>query len=239
MTSRSDAELLAEYARSGAEAPFAELVHRYVGLVHSAACRQVKDAQHAEDIAQAVFLLLAQKAGSLVGHPGLGGWLLNSTRYVAKAHIRSAMRRTKREQEVAMDPTTTSEATELWAQLHPHLDSALAELSATDRALVALRFFQNKSAREAAGELGLAEAAAHKRTARALDKLRLIFQRRGVTVSVTALIAIFSTQAIQAAPVGLATKLTASAIVAAKSTAATSSGWTLAKATWKLWLVSQ
>ena len=83
-----DRELLREFARSGSEPVFEALVERYVGLVYSAALRQVRDAQHAEDITQAVFILLARKAAILPAGTVLSGWLLKTTRYVASNHIR-------------------------------------------------------------------------------------------------------------------------------------------------------
>ena len=55
--------LLAEYARSGSEAAFRELVNRYIGLVYGAALRLVEGDTHlAEDVAQTVFLGLARQA---------------------------------------------------------------------------------------------------------------------------------------------------------------------------------
>ena len=47
---------------------------------------------------------------------------------------------------------------------------------------------------------------------RALEKLRRIFSRRGVTATVTLIAAAISTHSIQAAPFGLATKITATVL---------------------------
>src|SRR5579862_200072 len=102
MMSMDDTALLQEYARTGAEAAFTALVERHLGLVYSAARRQVRDPQYAEDVTQAVFIVLARKAGPAARHPALSGWLLQTTRYAANAHIRNAARRAKREQEANM-----------------------------------------------------------------------------------------------------------------------------------------
>jgi hypothetical protein len=68
--------LLAEYARSGSESAFRDLVTRYVGLVYSNAVRLVDGDTHlAEDVSQTVFLDLARKARSLSSGVMLGGWL--------------------------------------------------------------------------------------------------------------------------------------------------------------------
>lgn len=64
MNESTDAELLARFAQSESEDAFAALVRRYVYLVHSVALRHTANAHHAEEITQAVFVILAHKARS-------------------------------------------------------------------------------------------------------------------------------------------------------------------------------
>jgi len=100
----------------------------------------------------------------------------------------------------------------LWRQLAPHLEAAMSRLAERDRTLLALRFYENKTGAEAAASLGIREAAAHKRTARALEKLRSFFAKQGVDSTAAAIAENISAHSIQVAPVALAKTVTAVAI---------------------------
>ncbi len=65
MHDATDMDLLRQYAEENSDAAFATLVSRHVNLVYSAALRKTGDPQAAEDITQAVFVILAQKAGRI------------------------------------------------------------------------------------------------------------------------------------------------------------------------------
>src|SRR4051812_45362641 len=94
----SDWELLRAYARDGSSESFAVLVRRHVAWVHGASVRQVGgDAHLAEDVTQAVFILLARRAGTLAEGTVLTGWLFNTVRYAAMEARRKRARRQKHE----------------------------------------------------------------------------------------------------------------------------------------------
>jgi len=223
--------LVREFAASQSEPAFAALVERHIALVHSAALRQAGDTHLAEEITQAVFIILARKAASLGPKTILSAWLYRTTRYTAADALRARRRRQAREQEAHMQSILNQPDTDAWAQLAPLLDDALAELGESDRTALVLRFFENKTAREIAGALRMEEAAAQKRVARALEKLRAIFVKRGVTLTVTVITGAVAANSVQAAPAGLAAAVAATA---AKGTtvAATIAG--LVKGTTKL-----
>src|SRR5262245_1705554 len=122
-----DMELVREYAQENSDAAFAALVSRHVNLVYSVALRQVGDAHLAEDITQAVFIILARKAGSLNQKTILPGWLCRTARYASADALKMQRRRQRREQEAHMqtalnEPEPQSES---WEQISPMLDAAL------------------------------------------------------------------------------------------------------------------
>src|SRR5687767_15136632 len=135
-----DWTLLEEYISRRSNSAFAELVHRHVGMAYGAALRPVRDAHAAKGVTQAVFSLLWRKAGSLSSSVVIGGWLYRSASLLSLKYLRDVQRRHARERE-AMPITNDAEA-RLWEELAPHLDEALAQLSAADRDGIVLRFLE-------------------------------------------------------------------------------------------------
>lgn len=99
-----------------------------------------------------------------------------------------------------------------WEQLSPQLDGAMAQLREGDRDVLVLRFFQNKNFKEVGNALGVEERAAQKRVARALEKLRSIFAKRGVALTTGIIAGMISANSVQAAPVALTKTITAMAM---------------------------
>ncbi|MGA2583818.1 MAG: sigma-70 family RNA polymerase sigma factor [Tepidisphaeraceae bacterium] len=185
-TMTEDRQLLHEYLETGAREALEELIRRHIGVVYSSAFRQVRDPHLAEDITQAVFLVLAQKARSIRHAEAVGGWLLSVTHFSAVSAMkkRSIQRRNERlaaRTEAAPTPTVD------WEQIAPLLDSALNRLPKKDRDAVLLRFFQDRSFAEIGTELGFSTEAARKRVFRALGHLRNVLSKQGVAVPETAL----------------------------------------------------
>jgi len=232
MTDAPDTTLLEQFAKSGSEEAFAELVRRHIGLVHSVAARGTNNSQHAQEITQAVFIILARKAASLSRKTVLSGWLYHTARLTAANFKRAEFRRIRREQEVFMQAASNDTDIEsAWREMGPSLEDAMAQLGSKDRDAIVLRFFENKSLREVGMAMGLEERAAQKRVARGLGKLRAFFTKRGVTFSAAIIATAVAANSVQAAPAGLVTTIAAAT---AKGTAVTASTLTLVKGALKL-----
>jgi RNA polymerase sigma factor (sigma-70 family) len=232
MPALDDHELLAEFARSGCEPAFSALVERYVNLVYSTALRCTGNPHSAEEIAQAVFIILSRKGGKLSSRIVLSGWLYQTTRFTAANFLKGEIRRARREQEAYMQTILDEPDGTAWNEITPLLDEAMGKLGETDRNAVVLRFFENKTAAEVAAKLKLTEPAAHKRVSRALEKLRKIFAKRGVSLTTAILAGAISVNSVHAAPVGLAK--TISAVAIAKGATASTSTLTLIKGALKI-----
>lgn len=213
MPDAPDMELLREFARDKSEAAFAELVRRHIALVYSVARRCTGHDGDAQDVTQSVFIILARKADSLGGKTILPGWLYETTRFTAARLLRTQARRAAREQEAFMQSTLNeAETANVWTQLAPHLEAAMDGLAASDRALLVLRFYENKTAAETAALLGIREGAAQKRVTRAIEKLRKLFARRGLTLTTTAIAGAVSANSVHAVPAGLAATISSTAL---------------------------
>jgi len=215
----TDQQLLRDYAERDSEAAFTELVQRRIDLVYSAAFRMTGSAHSAQDVTQAVFVTLAHNAGRLTRHPVLSGWLHTTARNVAAKHVRATLRRQQHEQEAAAMNELLSTAPDASLDaIVPHLDAAIGELSESDRDAVLLRYFEGKSASEMATILGVSDEAAQKRVIRAVDRSREFFTKRGVTVGTSGLVLVISANAVQAAPAGLASTISAAALAGTAAT---------------------
>ncbi len=210
-----DTELLRRYVQERSETAFGELVREHLNPVFSAALRETGgDAALAEDVSQAVFTELARKAPRLLAHPCLAGWLYTAVRRLAANWRRADHHRRRREQEAQSMNELLSEDSphEVWQRVRPALDDALHELKEGDRAALVLRFLEERSLGDVGARLGLNENAARMRVDRALEKLRGLLARRGITSTASGLAAALAVGVLTPAPSALAGTITGAAL---------------------------
>src|SRR3954471_3047540 len=210
----NDWELLQKWVQQRSDAAFGELVSRHLNLVYASALRQVREPELARDVAQAVFLALAQKAHRLSRNVILSGWLFRTTAFVAARALRSEARRKRWETEAfSMNPliSESNNPPENWSAVQNHLDGALQSLSPSDRDALLVRFFEQQPLRSVGERFGITEEAAKKRISRAIEKLRSILTRRGVALSSATLGTLLVNVPTQAVPGGLPGLITHSA----------------------------
>jgi RNA polymerase sigma factor (sigma-70 family) len=186
------------------ESAMETVARRYSGLVYQTARRLVHDADMAEDVTQATFIVLAKKADH-VDPRYLPGWLVNTARFCALEALRS---RSTRQRHEALAAELRAESAELIEEptvpeLMPLLDEALANLSEADRTAVVARFFQGQSFAYVGESMGITEEAARKRVTRAVDKMRATFMREGILASVGLLMLALASEQAKAAPLPL------------------------------------
>jgi RNA polymerase sigma factor (sigma-70 family) len=208
--STAETELLVDYVASGSQRAFSEIVSRHVDLVFSAAQRQVRCPQLAEEVTQNVFVALARNAHRLKPDTPLVAWLYLVTRRACIDALRAETRRKVREK-TAMEMSHNNSRVPDWSSIEPLLDTAMERLGERDRAAILLRYFEDKSLREVGAVLGMSEDAAQKRVSRAVEQMRAFFSRQGVTVGAGSIASMMTTQAVQAAPIGLGLSISATA----------------------------
>jgi RNA polymerase sigma factor (sigma-70 family) len=232
MQELDDIVLLRQYTKQNSEEAFAALVARHVNKVYSVALRHTRNPHQAEEITQAVFVILARKSLHLSKRVILEGWLYQTARLTAVTFIRGEIRRVRREQEAHTQALLNEDESDVWTQIAPLLDVAMAGLNENDRHAVVLRFFYGKSMKEVGAALGGSEDAAKMRLNRAVEKLRGFFTKRGVVLSAAVLTTAISANSVQAAPTVLAQ--TATAVAFAKGATASGSTLTLVKGALKV-----
>ena len=208
----TDGQLLERFAarRDGvAEAAFAAVVSRHGPMVLGV-CRHLLSDEHAADDAfQAVFLVLARRAGSIRHPDRLSAWLYGvAARIARKVRTRDARRRRREEREVAMsdvavshpEPDPQALRTEEVAIVHEEV----ARLPERYRRAVVLCHFEGLTHSEAARRLGCAPGTVGSLLSRARGRLHARLLRRGLAPGAVLLAGALQPKAVSAAvPVAL------------------------------------
>jgi RNA polymerase sigma factor (sigma-70 family) len=175
----SDQQLVAEYVALRAPGAFGCIVQRHGPMVMHTSYRLVGNWHDAEDVAQAVFLVLGQRAGSV--KCTLAGWLHKVTRDVSLQLLRARARRSRREANAVRSNTTPSPATE--NELREELDRVLLQLPDRMREAVVLRYLEGHGQEESARLAGCDKGTLSRRCTEGLKRLQSLLSRRSVAVA--------------------------------------------------------
>ncbi len=208
MKPHDDHRLLEAFARKDDEQAFRALVERYTNLVFGTALRICRNRGLAEEVAQNVFTALAKRADVLDASGGIGGWLHRTTCLEAKNLCRREKRYRDRMNKYSQQVTSEDDETvPLWESVLPLLDEALAKLSANERRILVLHYYEKLTFAQIAEHLKAKPATVQKRSIRAVAKLADILRGHGVAITATALGAGMAAEFTRAAPSGLAASL--------------------------------
>lgn len=169
---------LVEGCRNGDRAAFAALVVRYQQPIYNAAYRVLGNAEDAADIAQAVFLKVAERLEEYDPRFKFFSWLYR----IAINESLNLLRRNGREEPLdeEMDIPGADSANPEWqlgeAQVSRRVQGALMRMRAEDRVMIALRHFSECSYREIAAILELDERTVKSRLYEARSRLRGLLQ---------------------------------------------------------------
>ncbi len=225
-----DRDLLRAYVLNHSEPAFAELVARHINLVYAAARRVVVDADLAKDVTQDVFIDFARKAETIRDGDALPGWLYRAACHRAVSAVRSEHRRHERETAAMSLAALETAGPAEWVAIAPLLEEAMQRLNSNEQDAVVLRYFEGKNLREVGLALGWSDDTAQKRISRALDKMKLYFNRRGVTTTAAVLAALLVAHSARAAPAGLAVNITGKALAGAGVAGTVAKVWSVKKA---------
>jgi len=200
----SDRDLLDQFAQNGDQAAFAALVARHGPRVFSVCTRVLKDRHAAEDAFQTTFLVLAQKAATLSRPDAVGSWLYGvalRTALSARSDLPPPVRPPDPER-----PMSDPSAQLAQEELRLVLDEELCRLADAERELIVMVYLEGKTHEEAADAMGYPRGSVSWRLTKARELLRSRLARRGIGLSIGALLLLASLGNAQAVPPDLATR---------------------------------
>lgn len=180
LTRHTDRELLARFLDHADEAAFRTLMERHCALVMGVALRTLHDRHAAEDVLQATFLVLAQKARGIRRKGSLSSWLHG---VAGRISLRTLARRRRRNEQILsgepMDlPAPLDALGTRWEQ--QVLDDELQLLPENLREPLILYELEGHSCAEIAAALSLSVSAVEGRLRRGRKQLKHRLLRRGI-----------------------------------------------------------
>ncbi len=175
-----DGDLLDRFVQHRDESAFTVLVRRYAPLVLGICRRILRQAQDAEDACQAVFLVLACKAGSISKKEALPSFLHGVAFRVATTLRRNLTRRLARQVPLPETVPAPAAGDVTWGEVEAILDEELHRLPERFRAPLVLCYLEGLTRDEAAQQLGWSLGTLRGRLERGREQLRLRLSRRGL-----------------------------------------------------------
>ena len=164
-----DGELVVRVAR-GDRAAFESLYRRYVRSVYGLALRRLRDPQAAEDAVQEVFASVWRSAGTYRPERGPAApWLFSIARNATVDRFRSRIALAEVPDSPDESPGPEHRAEHEWLRWRVH--RALEELPETEREVIALAYWGERSQSEIAAELGIPLGTVKTRTRSGLARL--------------------------------------------------------------------
>jgi RNA polymerase sigma factor (sigma-70 family) len=187
-----DRELLESFLLRREEVAFAELVRRHGPMVLNV-CRGVLHNQHdAEDVFQATFLVLAQKAERVRRPEAVGSWLCGVAYHLA-LKVRAASERRRRSEERTEERTVADPLLDMTLrELHQVLLEELQRLPEKYRLPLILCYLEGRTQTEASKQLGWDKETLRGRINRGRSQLRARLTRRDLSLSAGVFISAFS-----------------------------------------------
>jgi RNA polymerase sigma factor (sigma-70 family) len=179
----TDRQLLGRFVEHGDEDAFATLVQRHGSLILDVCRRVLRQAQDAEDVFQATFLVLARKAASIGWRESVGPWLYEVASRLALEARRSLARRQAFEKQLKNQRAEPAASEVSWQEFCSVLDEELLRLPEKFRLPLLLCLVQGKARDEAARQLGWTLGKVKGRLERGRELLRSRLARRGVSLS--------------------------------------------------------
>ena len=195
----TDAQLLSRFAEHRDQQAFADLVKLHGPMVYGVCRRILRNHHDAEDAFQATFLVLARK-GPTIARPALiANWLYVVAHHVSTKAQAAVNRRSARVLPIDDVPEPSAVPLKTWTELAPVLDRELRRLTEKYRVPVILCDLEGKTRKEAARQLGWAEATVTTRLMKARAVLAQRLARQGFALSAGTLALLLSQHAASAA----------------------------------------
>lgn len=144
-----------------------QVMDRYAAMVYRLAYAQLRGTADAEDVSQEVFLRYYQKRPEFKSEEHRKAWLLKVTLNRTRSYASSAWRRRT---------VPLEEAGEILQPEERDLSEALGQLSAKDRSLIHLYYYEDLSVREIGTLLGRKESTVRTQLTRARERLGKILK---------------------------------------------------------------